>query len=76
VKEEEFQKKVLNKFEEIGKKLKNIEEKLDNIESAMNSMYEYIEEDDYEGDDASSPEPEGNNITGILPPHKNIKGYI
>jgi len=77
VKEEEFQKKVLNKFDELEKRLKNIEEKLGNIESAMNDMYEDIEDEEYEGgDDASSPEPEGNNIIGIQPPHKNIKGYV
>ncbi|NCN65598.1 MAG: hypothetical protein GW904_03480 [Candidatus Altiarchaeum hamiconexum] len=79
MKEEEFQKKVLNKFGEIEKRLMNIEEKLGNIESAMNSMYEDIEDEEdeeYEGEEASSPEPEDNNIAGILPPHKNIRGYV
>ena len=37
--EEEFQKKVLNKFGEIEKWLMNIEEKLDNIEFEVNYMY-------------------------------------
>ena len=37
--EEEFQKKVLNKFGEIEKRLMNIEEKLDNIEFEVNYMY-------------------------------------
>ncbi|NCT01582.1 MAG: hypothetical protein GW770_06715, partial [Candidatus Altiarchaeum hamiconexum] len=56
MKEEEFQKKVLNKFGEIEKRLMNIEEKLGNIESAMNSMYEDIEDEEdeeYEGEEAS-----------------------
>ncbi len=75
MKEEEFQKNVINKLNGIDKRLKNIEEKLDDIENAMNSISEDVE-DDYEGDDTSTPEPEGNNITEILPPHKNIKGYI
>ena len=42
MKEEEFQKKVLNKFGEIEKRLMNIEEKLNklnNIESEVNYMY-------------------------------------
>ncbi len=77
MKEEEFKKKVINKLDGIDKRLKNMEEKLNNIENAMISISEDVEdEDDYEGDDTSTPEPEGNNITGILPSHKNIKGYI
>ncbi len=76
MKEEEFQKKVINKLDGIDKRLKNIEERLDNMENAMNSISEDIEDEEYEGDDASSPESEGNSIAGILPPHKNIKGYI
>lgn len=76
MKEEEFQKKVISKLNGIEKRLRNIEKKLDDMESAVNSISEDFEDEEYEGEGISTLEPEDNHTARILPPHKDIKGYI
>jgi len=76
MKEEEFQKKIINKLDGIEKRLKTIEEKLENIENAMNSISEDVEDGDYEDDDTLPQEQESNSQLGTTTLHKNIKGYI
>lgn len=73
---DEFQKKVLSKFEVIEKRLKNIEEKLKDMEDMMNAMYENIADEDYAGEGDSPMEHEGDNVTRMPSSHKNIEGYI